>query len=213
LFCGRYDCAEASFQINMAKRIFDFFFALVGTVVSAPVLLLCAAVIKLTSDGPVFYRGLRIGLNGKPFRIFKFRTMLVDAERLGGTSTSKDDKRITWVGKVIRAYKFDEFPQLFNVLAGDMSFVGPRPQVEWAVKLYNIEERRLLSVRPGITDYASIAFRNEAEILAGSKDPDKDYLEKIAPKKIQLGLQYVDNHNLWIDLKIILATLHVVIFG
>ena len=197
----------------MAKRIFDFFFALVGTVVSAPVLLLCAAVIKLTSDGPVFYRGLRIGLNGKPFRIFKFRTMLVDAERLGGTSTSKDDKRITWVGKVIRAYKFDEFPQLFNVLAGDMSFVGPRPQVEWAVKLYNIEERRLLSVRPGITDYASIAFRNEAEILAGSKDPDKDYLEKIAPKKIQLGLQYVDNHNLWIDLKIILATLHVVIFG
>jgi len=197
----------------MFKRVFDFIFALVGAGIFAPCFLFCAVIIKLTSDGPVFYRGLRIGLNYKPFRIFKFRTMAVNAEEMGGTSTSNDDSRITRVGKFLRSYKLDESPQLFNVLLGEMSFVGPRPQVEWAVKLYNSDERRLLSVRPGITDYSSIAFRNEGEILAGSKDPDKDYLEKIAPKKIQLGLQYVDNHNFWIDLKIIFATIHVVIFG
>ena len=197
----------------MAKRIFDFIFALAGFLLMSPVLLLCAVAIKLTSPGPVFYHGARVGLGGRVFRIYKFRTMVENAERLGGDSTSEGDDRITSVGKFLRAYKLDELPQLLNVLMGDMSFVGPRPQVEWAVKLYNENERRLLSVRPGITDYASITFRNEGEILAGSKDPDRDYLEKIAPKKIQLGLQYVDNHNLWIDIKIIFATIRVVMFG
>lgn len=197
----------------MIKRVFDFVLAILGAGLFFPIFLFCATAIKLTSFGPVFYHGKRIGLNGKTFCIFKFRTMVVDAERIGGTSTSEDDARITTIGKYLRKFKVDELPQLFNVLAGDMSFVGPRPQVEWAVKLYNDNERRLLSVRPGITDYASIAFRNEGEMLKGSKDPDKDYLEKIAPEKIRLGLKYVDNHNLWIDLKIIAATIRAVVFG
>ena len=197
----------------MLKRLFDVLFSFLGLLLLAPVLMVCGALVQLTSPGTVFYRGERVGLGGKFFRIFKFRTMVADAESLGGTSTSKNDSRITPVGKFLRKYKLDELPQLINVLLGDMSFVGPRPQVAWAVKLYSEEERKLLSVRPGITDYASIIFRNEGEILAGSSDPDKDYLEKIAPKKIQLGLQYVDNHNLWVDFKIIVKTIRAVICG
>lgn len=195
----------------MLKRVFDFCCSLAGLVLLSPLLVIVAVLIKAGSPGPVFYRGERIGLNGRVFRIFKFRTMVVDAGELGGTSTSADDARVTPVGKFLRKYKFDELPQLINVVKGEMSLVGPRPQVEWAVKLYNDNERRLLSVRPGITDYASITFRNEAEILAGSPDPDKAYLEKIAPEKIRLGLEYVDNHNLWIDLKIIFMTLRAVV--
>lgn len=192
------------------KRVFDFCCSLVGLIFLSPLFVFVAVLIKAGSPGPVFYRGERIGLNGRGFHIFKFRTMVADAGALGGTSTSSDDSRVTPVGRVLRKYKIDELPQLINVLLGEMSFVGPRPQVEWAVKLYNEDQRRLLSVRPGITDHASIAFRNEAEILAGSPDPDKAYLEKIAPEKIRLGLEYVDNNNFWIDLKIIFATLRVV---
>jgi len=195
------------------KRLFDLLASLVGIVLFVPVFLICALLIKITTEGPVFYRGDRIGLNGRKFMILKFRTMVHNAEAIGGTSTSENDERITRVGKFLRERKLDELPQLFNILFGEMSFVGPRPQVEWAVKLYNNNERRLLSVRPGITDYASIAFRNEGEILKGSKDPDKDYLEKIAPEKIRLGLKYVDEHNLWVDIKIIFATLRAVIMG
>ena len=195
------------------KRLFDLLASLVGIVLFVPVFLICALLIKITTQGPVFYRGDRIGLNGRKFMILKFRTMVHNAEAIGGTSTSENDERITRVGKFLRERKLDELPQLFNILFGEMSFVGPRPQVEWAVKLYNNNERRLLSVRPGITDYASIAFRNEGEILKGSKDPDKDYLEKIAPEKIRLGLKYVDEHNLWVDIKIIFATLRAVIMG
>lgn len=133
--------------------------------------------------------------------------MVVDADKIGGSSTSDDDPRITKIGKFLRKYKLDEFPQLINVLRGEMSFVGPRPQVQWAVDLYTADEKRLLTVRPGITDYASIFFSNEADILKGADDPDKAYLEKIAPEKLRLGLQYVDYNSLWTDIKIILFTL------
>jgi lipopolysaccharide/colanic/teichoic acid biosynthesis glycosyltransferase len=133
--------------------------------------------------------------------------MVVNAERLGASSTAQDDPRITRMGRVLRASKLDEAPQLLNVLAGDMSLVGPRPQVEWAVALYTEEQQALLDVRPGMTDFASIVFANEAELLHGSRDPDRDYLATIAPEKIRLGLEYVRSRSLLLDFRIILATL------
>jgi lipopolysaccharide/colanic/teichoic acid biosynthesis glycosyltransferase len=190
----------------MAKRGFDFVLSVIGLIVFGPLLLLMAAWIKVNSRGPVFYRGVRAGLDGKPFRIFKFRTMVVDAEKIGASSTAEDDPRITKAGKFLRRFKLDELPQLLNVLVGEMSFVGPRPQVLWAAERYTPEERGLLTVRPGITDYASLVFRNEGKILKGSTDPDKDYLEKIAPEKTRLGLLYVGSHSVWTDIKIIAAT-------
>jgi lipopolysaccharide/colanic/teichoic acid biosynthesis glycosyltransferase len=191
----------------MLKRLFDIIFSLMGLLALAPVFVVISLLIKWEDDGPVFYRGVRVGRSGKPFKIFKFRTMVVDADKIGGTSTSEDDLRITKVGRFIRKYKFDEFPQLLNVLIGEMSVVGPRPQVQWAVDLYKPEERILLMVKPGISDYASIKFKNEALILKGSEDTDKVYLEKIAPEKIRLGLEYVKNRSLWVDLQIIFTTI------
>jgi lipopolysaccharide/colanic/teichoic acid biosynthesis glycosyltransferase len=172
----------------------------------APLLAYIALRIKLDSPGPAFYRGERIGLHGKKFRIYKFRTMVVDAENFGASSTAADDPRITRCGAWLRRYKLDELPQLINVLWGDMSLVGPRPQVAWAVAQYTARERKLLNVRPGITDEASIKFRHESEILRGSPDPDKTYLELIAPEKIRLGLHYVDHHSLWTDICILAKT-------
>lgn len=196
----------------MLKRIFDFILALIGLVVLFPLLLICALAIKLTSPGPIFYRGLRIGLHGKPFHVFKFRSMIVNAEKLGGITTAADDKRVTKAGMFLRKYKLDELPQLINVLVGDMSFVGPRPEVASEVDQYDVNARRLLTVRPGITDYSSIKFRNEGEIVSGYSDPHKAYKELIQPEKIRLGLYYVNTHNFWVDIKLILKTVAVIIF-
>ncbi len=189
------------------KRAFDIVFSLAGLILLAPVLLAVAWSIRREDHGPVFYRGERIGLGGRPFRIFKFRTMVVDAEKLGASSTGQDDPRITRVGAFLRARKLDELPQLINVLVGDMSLVGPRPQVRWAVDLYTPEERLALSVRPGITDPASLRFSNEGELLKGSPDPDREYMEKIHPEKMRLSLEYIRRQSLWLDVKIILQTL------
>jgi len=131
----------------------------------------------------------------------------MNAEKIGASSTSEDDIRITGIGRFLRKYKLDELPQLINVLKGEMSFVGPRPQVKWAVDLYTPEERKVLTVRPGITDYASVQFPNEGEILKGSADPDKDYMQKIHPEKMRLSLEYVKMQSFWIDTKIILQTI------
>lgn len=191
----------------MLKRLFDIIFSFIGLVFLSPLILLISLLIKRDSQGPMFYRGVRLGRDGKPFRILKFRTMVVNAEKLGAASTPEDDLRITKIGKFLRRYKLDELPQLINVLKGEMSFVGPRPQVPWAVELYTDEEKILLSVAPGITDYASLEFSNEAEILRGSTAPDKDYLEKIAPEKLRLGLEYVRTRSLGVDLKILAKTL------
>jgi lipopolysaccharide/colanic/teichoic acid biosynthesis glycosyltransferase len=188
------------------KRILDLIIALFGLVLLSPLLVAIATWVKFSSPGPVLYAGARVGRDGVPFRMLKFRTMVVNADRIGGSSTSADDARLTSAGRFLRRFKLDELPQLMNVLRGDMSFVGPRPQVEWAVKLYSPEERRLLSVRPGITDFASLQFRNEGEILRGSSDPDRDYLEKIAPHKIRLGLYYVRHCSFFVDAKILAAT-------
>jgi len=189
------------------KRLFDLAISFAGLLLLFPLFGLIAVWITLDATGPVLYRGERVGRHGKPFRIIKFRTMALDAEMSGATSTPADDPRITKVGRFLRRYKLDELPQIINVLKGEMSLVGPRPQVPWAVDIYSDEEKALLTVRPGITDYASIKFSNEADILRGSADPDRDYLTKIAPEKIRLGLEYVRTHSLRVDAKIILATL------
>lgn len=187
-------------------------FSFAGLIILSPVLIVFAIVIKLGSPGPVFYRGLRAGLNGRPFRIFKFRTMVVEAEKIGGPTTSSDDPRVTEAGSFLRKFKLDELPQLLNVFSGDMSFVGPRPEVPSEVEKYDPEARRLLTVRPGITDYASIKFRNEGEIVKGHPDPHQAYKELIQPEKIRLGLQYVESYSLWEDIKIIFVTMRVVLF-
>jgi lipopolysaccharide/colanic/teichoic acid biosynthesis glycosyltransferase len=195
----------------MMKRGFDFVSSLVGLILASPVLLVIAILIKKEDGGPVFYRGVRVGRFGKPFRIFKFRTMVVNAEKLGGPSTADDDPRITKVGKFIRKYKLDELPQLINVLKGEMSIVGPRPEVQMYVDMFTEEEKAIISVRPGITDWASIWNPDEGAILAGNRDPEKTYMEKIRPEKIRLQLKYVEEKSLWVDLKIILRTLMAVV--
>jgi lipopolysaccharide/colanic/teichoic acid biosynthesis glycosyltransferase len=196
---------------TMTKRAFDLVLSVFGLVLLAPLLVAVSVMIKVESAGPVFYRGLRMGRGGKSFRIFKFRTMAEDAEKLGGASTPEDDPRVTGVGRFLRRYKLDELPQILNVITGEMSLVGPRPQVPWAVELYTREERAVLSARPGITDYASVRFRDEGEILRGSANPDKDYFEKIHPEKMRLSLEYVRKQSLWLDCQILWKTLGAVV--
>ncbi|MGD0402208.1 MAG: sugar transferase [Candidatus Acidiferrales bacterium] len=193
------------------KRLFDLTASVVGLMLLLPVLTILALAVKLDSPGPVFYRGLRAGRFGKAFRIFKYRTMVLDAHKLGGPSSSADDPRITRMGGLLRRHKLDELPQLLNVLKGEMSLVGPRPEVVEEVLLYTAEEKGLLEVRPGITDWASIRFRNEGEILRGSSDPHAAYREKIRPEKIRLGLEYVRRRSFLTDFKIILQTLKTIV--
>ena len=180
--------------------------ATIALVIVAPLLALAALIVKLSSSGPVFYRGTRVGLNGKLFPMLKFRTMVVDAESLGGSATAADDPRITRFGKFLRRYKLDELPQFFNVLLGDMSLVGPRPEVQKYVNLYSPEEKAILTVRPGITDWASIWNSNEAAVLEGSRDPERTYEELIRPTKLALQLLYVRDHSFFVDLKILFHT-------
>jgi len=196
----------------MLKRLFDILFSSLGLIVMFPILIFSAIATKLDSQGPALYRGKRIGRYGKPFLIYKFRTMVINAEELGGPSTANDDPRLTRVGKWIRKHKLDELPQLINVLMGQMSFIGPRPQVPEDVALYTKEEKNILSVRPGMTDWASIKYHNEGEILRGSPDPDQAYIEKIRPGKIKLELEYVRNYSFWVDLKILLKTIKTLFF-
>ncbi|OWQ46223.1 sugar transferase [Roseateles noduli] len=192
----------------MAKRLFDILCAGVGLLLLSPLLLVVAAWIKLDSRGPVMFRQERVGRFGRPFRIHKFRTMRVDAPSLGPQITIGDDARITRSGRWLRASKVDELPQLWDVLRGAMSLVGPRPEVPRYVALYPAELRALvLSVRPGITDPASLSFRNESELLAQAADPEREYVEVVMPMKLGLAADYVRNASLMGDIRLILATL------
>lgn len=195
-----------AFHISWAKRLFDITVASLALAVLAPVLILIALLVKLASPGPVLYRGRRVGLGGELFSMLKFRTMVVNAESLGGSATAADDPRLTASGKFLRRYKLDELPQLFNVLAGTMSLVGPRPEVQKYVSLYSPEERAILTVLPGITDWASIWNSNEGSVLEASREPEKTYEELIRPTKLALQLLYVRNHSLLTDLKILVHT-------
>ena len=196
----------------MLKRAFDLAASSFGLLVFSPVLLGIAAAIAWGSPGPIFYRGTRVGLGGKPFRIFKFRTMVVNADKIGGPSTAGGDPRITPIGRFLRAHKLDELPQLLNVFSGDMSIVGPRPEVQQYVDMYTEEERRILTVRPGITDFASLWNSDEGAVLAGAEDPEQAYLELIRPEKLRLQLEYVRRQSFMTDLGIVFRTISAVVF-
>ena len=193
----------------MTKRLFDITASLFGLVVFSPLLVLIAIWVKLDSAGPVFYRGKRGGRHGKPFYIFKFRSMVTNAEKIGGPSTSDDDPRVTRSGRFIRRFKLDELSQLINVLLGQMSLVGPRPQVvDYVETHYTAEEMAVFSVRPGITDWASLWNSDEGAFLIRFDDPDRAYALYIHPTKIKLQLEYARKHSFGVDLKIIFGTLY-----
>ncbi|HNQ50825.1 MAG TPA: sugar transferase [Candidatus Omnitrophota bacterium] len=189
------------------KRTCDILFSCAGILLLLPLYAVIAFLIKREDGGPVLYNGIRTGLGGTKFRMHKFRTMVVNADRIGGASSANDDPRITRIGRKLRSCKLDELPQLFNVLKGEMSFVGPRPEVPFYTDMFTEEEKKILSVRPGITDWASLWNSNEGVILAGSIDPEKTYMEKIRPEKIRLQLQYVRERSLPVDFSIIISTI------
>lgn len=195
----------ASLYARGGKRLFDFVAALAGLLILAPGLAIVALAIAVLDPGPVFFRQTRVGLGFKPFRLFKFRTM-----RAGGGGpeiTTGGDSRVTPVGRLLRKTKLDELPQLLNVLAGDMSLVGPRPEVPKYVDLFREDYALVLSVRPGITDYAAIEYRDEESVLKGFPDPEKGYVEKVLPDKIVLYRRYIAEMGVWTDLNIIFKTL------
>jgi len=197
----------------MAKRLFDIIFSFTGLIMVFPLLSLLAIAIKVTSPGPVFFRGERVRKNGKIFKIFKFRTMISNAENLGGPSTSADDSRLTKIGKFLKKFQLDELPQLINVLKGNMSFVGPRPEVPSEIDSFDLKTRKIiLSIKPGMTSLATLVNPHEGEVLKGSKDPHKTYCEKIKPEKIRLNLEYVNKRSFWLDIKIIIKTFFVAVF-
>lgn len=190
-----------------ATRIFDGLAALLGLLVLLPFLAVLAVLVKLQDGGPVFYRQERVGRGGRPFRIWKFRTMVVDADRVGKPLTVGADPRVTRIGAFLRRWKLDELPQLLNVVLGEMGLVGPRPEVPKYVAHYTEAQRAVLALRPGVTDLASIAYRNESELLAGLEDPEGHYLQVILPDKIRINLDYAAKASLGRNLKVILATL------
>ena len=193
------------------KRIFDVIASGFGLVVLSPLFLILAVWIKLDSKGPVFYRQVRVGLHNKDFRIFKFRSMRVGADKGSLVTIGGRDPRITRSGYFIRKFKFDELPQLINVFVGDMSLVGPRPEVRHYVDYWTDEQMHVLDVRPGITDPASIKFRNENELMEQAEDPEKYYIEVIMQEKLKLYLEYVQNQSFWGDIGLIFKTFWVII--
>lgn len=192
----------------MAKRLFDLFFSSIGLIISSPLLLVITLLIKLDSQGSVFFRQIRVGRNFKPFRLYKFRTMIVDAPMKGLPITVGNDSRITRVGKFLRKTKIDELPQLWNVFKGDMSLVGPRPEVlKYVEKWPEDDKKQILSIKPGIADYASFYYSNEEKVLARAEDPEYAYVNVVMPHKLRLYLRYLRERNLWLDLRIIMATI------
>jgi len=189
------------------KRIFDVVFSLLGLIILFPMFMIIAILIKREDGGSIFFRQTRVGKNWKPFKIYKFRTMIENAEKLGAQVTGKDDKRITKIGRFLRKYKLDELPQLINVLKGDMSLVGPRPEVEKYAKVYKKDFDEILKVKPGITDYATLEFKREEEILKSSDNIEDVYLKEILPKKLELSKKYVKDMSFLTDIKIILKTI------
>lgn len=193
------------------KRIFDIFSSFIGLLIIHPFFIIIALIIKFNDFGPVFYKAPRVGKNGKLFKMYKFRTMVVNADKIGASSTTSSDPRITRIGKFLRKYKLDEIPQLINVFIGNMSIVGPRPEVKFFTDLFTEEEKAILSVKPGITDYASVWNSDEGKILEGAEDPDKAYMELIWPEKKRLQLKYVREGSFWVDIKIVFLTLRAVV--
>lgn len=198
---------------HLAKRAVDVVLASLGLLVVSPALLILAIAIRLQSPGPALYRGKRVGRFGRPFEMLKLRTMVQDAERLGGSETASDDPRITRLGAVLRHYKLDELPQLVNVLRGEMSLVGPRPELSEDVALFTAREQQLLlSVQPGLTNWAAVKYPHEDEILRGCADPRLTYRQHILPDKIRLGIEYVQRRSLLVDFQILFGTAKALLF-
>lgn len=193
------------------KRLFDILASFIGLIIISPILLILGIWIKLDSKGPVFYKQVRVGRGNRDFFLYKFRSMRVGADKAGLITVGGRDPRVTRSGYYIRKYKLDEFPQLINVLKGDMSLVGPRPEVRKYVEMYTPEQMHVLDVRPGITDLASIRYRNENELLEKVEDPDKYYIEVIMQDKLRINLEYVKEHSFLYDIKLIFGTFWAII--
>ena len=195
-------------KLNQAiKRIFDFLLSLFGIIILSPIFIIVSIAIKLDSKGSILFLQKRVGRYGKEFNIYKFRTMVTDAEKLGKQITVGKDSRITRVGAFLRKFKIDELPQLFNVLKGDMSLVGPRPEVPKYVALYNEEQRKVLDIRPGITDMASLRYKDENDILGKVDNPEEYYINVIMKDKLNLNLEYIEKSNVFFDIYLILKTI------
>lgn len=193
------------------KRVFDILFSFVGIIILLPIYIIISLLIIIDSKGGILYKQERTGKGDKIFKVFKFRTMRPDSFSKGALTVGSRDPRITNVGYYLRKYKLDELPQLFNVFFGDMSFVGPRPEVKKYTDLYNNTQKKVLMVRPGITDYASIKFRNENDLLSASDNPEQLYIDEIMPEKLDLNLKYINDNSLFKDIKIIFDTFYVII--
>ncbi|MGG3467852.1 sugar transferase [Neobacillus pocheonensis] len=193
---------------DIVKRAFDLMMSFFGLIILSPFFIIISLLIKLDSLGPVLFKQVRVGRYEKSFKILKFRTMVTDAEKRGAQITVGRDSRITRVGHFLRKSKLDELPQLINVFKGDMSFVGPRPEVPKYTQYYTKNQKRIFEIRPGITDYASIKYRDENEILALSSNPEKTYIDEIMVDKLKLNLEYLEKKSLFTDVKIILNTLY-----
>jgi lipopolysaccharide/colanic/teichoic acid biosynthesis glycosyltransferase len=194
------------------KRLFDIIFSALGIIILSPIFLLLWFTIKLESHGPALFMQTRVGKNNKDFKLIKFRSMYLNSESFGQLTVGMRDPRITNVGYTLRKYKLDELPQLLNVLKGDMSLVGPRPEVRKYVNMYTTEQMKVLEVNPGITDYASIQFINENQLLANAENPDEYYINNIMPKKLEMNLQYIKSNNPFKDISLILKTIFRIIF-
>ncbi|PQV47714.1 lipopolysaccharide/colanic/teichoic acid biosynthesis glycosyltransferase [Jejuia pallidilutea] len=195
----------------MIKRVFDFVFALLGLVVLFPLLLLIAISIKIDSKGPVLFIQERVGQHQKTFKIYKFRTMFVKSQKKGLLTIGDNDARVTKVGFFLRKYKIDEFPQLINIIKGDMSFVGPRPELRYYVNFYKPEDLVIFKLRPGITGLASLEYRNEVELLKKAKDPEDYFINSIIPDKLRFNKLYLKKRNFLLDLKLIFITIYRVV--
>ncbi len=191
----------------MTKRIFDFIFSLIGLLLLSPILILISILIKLDSRGPVLFIQNRVGKNNVDFNIYKFRTMRMASETKGLLTLGNNDSRITKIGYFLRRYKIDEFPQLINVLKGDMSFVGPRPELRYYVNFYTDDDMKIYQVRPGITGLASLKYRNEVELLKAAKNPEEYFIKTIIPDKLRFNKIYIKKRNFFFDLKLILMTI------
>lgn len=197
---------KKKFQLVL-KRMFDFIVSLIGLICLLPVFFVIAILIKIDSKGPVFFKQVRVGKDIKEFKIFKFRTMIQDSEKKGMQITVGRDSRITKFGYVLRRTKIDELPQLINILIGDMSFVGPRPEVPKYIEMYTEQQQNILKIKPGITDLASIEYRDENTLLSDSNNPEETYIKEIMPRKIQLNVEYLRRFSIFYDIKIIIKTI------
>ena len=191
----------------MSKRLFDIIFSVIGLILLMPLLLLIAILIKLDSKGPILFIQGRVGKNNQDFNIYKFRTMRIQSDKKGLLTLGNHDSRITSIGYFLRRYKIDEFPQLINILKGDMSFVGPRPELRYYVNFYNKDDMKIFQVRPGITGLASLKYRNEVELLEAAKDPEVFFIKTIIPDKLKYNKEYISKQNFFFDLKLIGLTI------